>query len=504
MSLATRFYALFQGLDRAHGIYTEQPGAVAPGAKAKGQARTERTPPTVELWEQHLAGSVGLGIIPIRDDATCRFGAFDIDVYPLDLEHLAREVAALGLPIILCRSKSGGAHGYCFTSEPVPAALLRERLMEWAIALGHAGVEVFPKHSRLASRNDVSNWINLPYQGGERSLRYAIDAKGGRLPPSTFLDVAEAGAISLAALEKFTLKGDDAFIDGPPCLQSLAKSGFPKGSMNNGLFSIAVYLRKRYGDGWDTRLDIMNQRYMTPGSASEVQGIIKSIGKKEYEYKCQEQPICAVCNRQICLTRKYGVGAGDDNLGVVFGEIVKLTTTPPTWIWDVNGARIELATEDLMLQARFQKRCLEELNRWPLPIKLNRWRALVQERLDRAEVVEVPVDATDAGYLLLHLQRYCTGHVQARGLDELLLNKPFTDRVAKRVYFTGADFMHYLEQQRVRGVGLKDLYRWLRKVPGHEHHFFNLKGKGVNCWSLPAFPEQTEPFTVPQPKPPEV
>ena len=501
MDLAARFHDLFQGLPRAHGAYH----VAAPNGDGKvgGSARTVHEPPTVALWEKHLEGTFGIGIIPIRDDATCRFGAIDVDVYPLDLPTLAREIEALELPLVLCRSKSGGAHLYLFTSEPVAAELLRDRMMEWAIALGYAGVEVFPKQTRLASQKDVGNWINMPYQAGARSVRYAIDEDGKRLTPDEFLEYATARMVDSTVLEEFTLPEDTsegAFSDGPPCLQSLAKRGFPEGSRNNALFSIAVYLRKRYETGWEEKLAEMNQRYMSPGKASEVQGAIRSVSKKGYSYKCTDQPIAACCNKQVCLTRKHGVGAGPDDPAVVFGEIVKLMTTPPMWIWDINGARMELTTDDLMSQARFQKHCLEHLNKWPLAMKPARWRAMIQERLERATVEDVPTDATDEGHLMIYLQRYCTGQAQARSQDEMLMNKPYTDTSARRTFFTSADFMRFLEQQKVRGVGPKDLFRWIRKLDGHKHHFLNLKGRGLNCWSIPSFPEQTEPFTVPMPK----
>lgn len=498
--LAERFFKLFDGLDRAHGIFTI---AQSNGVKVGGKARTEQTPPTLELWRQHLEGTLGLGVVPIREDNTCRFGAVDIDVYPLDLAVLAREIASLKMPLVVCRTKSGGAHLYLFTREPVPAELLRGRLMEWAIALGYAGVEVFPKQVRLAGPKDIGNWINMPYLAGARSVRYAVDADGKRLSPEAFLDAAEGGAVDEEFLDNFELplnSDEGAFQEGPPCLQSLAKRGFPPGSRNNALFDIAVYLRKRHETGWEEKLAEMNIKYMSPGKQSEVDGAIKSVKKKGYSYMCGEQPIVSCCNKQVCLTRKYGVGSGEGEPGVVFGEIVKLTTTPPTWIWDVNGARIELSTEDLMSQGRFQKHCMEQLNKWPNIMKPARWRAMIQERLGRATVVEVPTDATDGGLLTIYLQRYCTGQAQARVIDEMLMSKPFTDKEAKRTYFTSTDFMRYLEQQKVRGVGVKDLYRWIRKLPEHEHHFMNLKGKGVNCWSVPSFPEQTEPFAVPQPQ----
>src|ERR1039458_9974420 len=85
--LAPRFHALFAGCERAHGTY----GAISldkgrSDGKVKGQAATRREPLTDALWAQHLAGTYGVGVIPIRDDSTCTWGAIDVDVYA-DLDH---------------------------------------------------------------------------------------------------------------------------------------------------------------------------------------------------------------------------------------------------------------------------------------------------------------------------------------------------------------------------------------------------------------------------------
>jgi hypothetical protein len=57
----------------------------------------------------------GIGIVPIRDDATCVWGAIDIDLdKEPNLTVLAKQVHKLELPLIVCRSKSGGAHLYLF------------------------------------------------------------------------------------------------------------------------------------------------------------------------------------------------------------------------------------------------------------------------------------------------------------------------------------------------------------------------------------------------------
>ena len=43
---------------------------------------------------------------------------------------------------------------------------------------------------------------------------------------------------------------------------------------------------------------------------------------------------------------------------------------------------------------------------------------------------------------------------------------------------------------------MRTLWVWLRER-GAEPQFFNVKGRGINVWSVPAFDEQTEELDVP-------
>ena len=54
----------------------------------------------------------------------------DVDTYPLDYGVIVSKIRNLKLPLVMCRSKSGGAHIFLFTKEPVPAKLIREKLNE--------------------------------------------------------------------------------------------------------------------------------------------------------------------------------------------------------------------------------------------------------------------------------------------------------------------------------------------------------------------------------------
>jgi len=498
MSLAEEFHALFAGLDRAHGQFNvsrEQGGK----GKVGGSARTHYAPPTVNLWERHLKGDYGLGIVPIRDDGTVRFGAIDVDDYTVDISQIERDLRQMSLPLVPCRTKSGGVHLYLFCAEDIDAELVRAKLMDWSVALGHSGVEIFPKQARLSgNRGDVGNWINMPYHGGNRSVRYAVK-DSDFVPVEDFPAHARAMAVTAEQLENFkTPESEDVLYEGPPCLQTLAKRGLPEGTRNNALFNFAVYARKRFGDEWEDRIDDYNQRFMDPPLGhKEVQQVIKSAKRKDYQYTCSQSPIQQVCNKQICLARQFGVGGADDDPDVVFDTMTILQTEPPIYIWAVNGKRIEFNSQELMDQRRVHKRCIDELFVWPKPIKPKTWRELVQKAFDNAERVDVPPDATLEGQLWHHLEAFCTGRATARSRDELLLGKPWHNPDDGYHYFRSYDFLRYLEQQRVRGVNERYLWAWLSRE-GAKHQFLNIKGKGINVWGVPAFPEQSEGFDVPR------
>lgn len=515
VSYAEQFFLRFAGLDRAHGYYRPS-GTERADGKNEGHADTRKGGgATVELWSGHLDGIYGLGIVPIRDDATCVWGAIDIDIdQKPDLVTIAKDVYRLELPLIVCRSKSGGAHLYLFTSEPVPASLIRGKLMEWSVALGYSGVEVFPKQTRLAGIRDIGNWINMPYFGGEATARFALATEGTPLSVAKFLSLATDLAVTASELEDLGMPSDmtfgDLLADAPPCLQCIAgKGGAGEGNRNKMMFNVGVYLRKRHGDTWEQYFDAYNgPPYVdTPLPSKEMQGLVKSINRKAYEYTCNESPVAQVCSRQICLTRKFGIGQGDNDPGVVFGTLVKLTTSPPTWIWDVDGERLELTTEQLKDQGRFHSVAIETINKWPRAIKPGEWAALIRSKLEHVEIVEVPPDARPDGQMLVHLQNYTTGRAKARTRDELLNDKPWAPTEVDvgrygesvqvgRIYFRSGHFKQYLEQQRMTGISEKKLWGWLR-VKDAQHHSFNINGKFINVWSIPAFPEQTQDLPVP-------
>ena len=190
-----RFFDLFEGHAGAHG----QTSILNTSRRGKQEADyiIIREPLTVELVREHLDGKRGVGTIPIDEANTCSYGAIDIDDYDLDLAALFSKVTRLKLHLITCRSKSGGAHLFLFMSEKIAASEMRDKLAEFAAALGWGTCEIFPKQEiLLADRGDVGSFINLPYFG-EYTTRYALSKNNSSLSLDAFLDKAEDAKISL-------------------------------------------------------------------------------------------------------------------------------------------------------------------------------------------------------------------------------------------------------------------------------------------------------------------
>ena len=65
---------------------------------------------------------------------------------------------------------------FCLSKEFVAASLIREKLKVMAAMLGHAGKELFPKQDYiLADKKSYGSWLNVPYHGGDKSVRCALD-----------------------------------------------------------------------------------------------------------------------------------------------------------------------------------------------------------------------------------------------------------------------------------------------------------------------------------------
>ena len=195
--MVKKFIEIFTGLERAHGCtYVEKKNA--DGTKIKGQSFVKREPVTDVLWNNHLKGiEPSLGIIPINEQSKCIWGCIDIDSYAgFDHKKLIEKIKRLKLPMIVCRSKSGGAHVFIFTTVPVDAELIRNKLVSIGSVLGFGSSEVFPKQIKLKSKDDTGNFLNLPYFNCTQSTRYAFQEDGKAATIDAFFKLYERNKLT--------------------------------------------------------------------------------------------------------------------------------------------------------------------------------------------------------------------------------------------------------------------------------------------------------------------
>jgi hypothetical protein len=190
MDVAKRFMNLFRGLETAHGIYKLTTTNKRGDGKIKGEAATVKKPVTIELWQKHLDGQQGLGIIPINERSSVYFGAIDVDVYMgLELLEIIKKIELFNVPLVPCRSKSGGCHLYLFVKEEVKAAEMQLKLKEVAAALGYGDCEIYPRQTEILSeRGDIGQWLNMPYFDNIRGGRYGVKSNGDHMTMTEFLE----------------------------------------------------------------------------------------------------------------------------------------------------------------------------------------------------------------------------------------------------------------------------------------------------------------------------
>jgi hypothetical protein len=419
----------FDGLNRAFGTYQVRE---IDGQKLSGSAKTVQQPLDQDIWDLHLSGERSLGVIPIRDDNTVAFAAIDIDTYPLDLESLEQKINDMGLPLIVCRSKSGGAHLYLFIRPPgAMAEVVRGKLAEWAAELGFSGVEIFPKQNELRNKDDVGNWINMPYFGGDADeLRYAIlDGKPASM--SKFILNVQLKAITNDELTEFEIDFPEmAILDGgPPCLNTLMREGFPQGNRNISLFNLGVYCKKRFGDDWQDKLDEFNETLLSPPlSLGEVAQVKRNLDKKAYFYKCNDAPINALCQKTICAKKAYGIG-GDgfsDDLVKVEGSI-RMMTEEVYHIATINGKRVYLNAHSMCGQHAFRIAVMTQTGYLVPNMKPKVFNTIVQQITSEAQEVEAPKYSGKRGELIQEVLHIASGSNVAENWTQCMSGLPMPD-----------------------------------------------------------------------------
>ena len=534
-----RLAALFEGNDTHYGTHGE------PSRDPNGRSKWIIRPTAVthkgkvddKLWKEHaLQGSrKPLGIVPIRTDNTTIWGSIDYDVYDVELTDLIKKVEAYKLPLVPCRSKSGGLHLFMFVTEPIQSKTMQECLRALAAMLGVADSEIFPKQTTLlVDRGDQGSWMIMPYFGGDfggkLKMQYGLRANGGEVSLSEFVRTAEKARQTPAQVEALIERAADPspatsgsrkkasggrgkkgsadeavpLGDGPPCIVHIMRDGGPKvGTQNDFLFHVAVYLKKKYPETWTQELEKANATMLTPpGSQDGLDNVTRSLLKTDYQYKCKAEPMRSKCDLILCKKKTYGVSGGGGSMLPEIKSIAKMNSEPPIWFVEVEdgAAKIECSTEDLQQWPRFQRLLMEKLHN-PFgviaqPVWLQHVAAAMAEKVYNIEVSE---DVKEGGVFLELLETYLTNRQRAESEEDLLAGRPWEDQENGRYYFQMSKLVRYLEREGLKNIKTPQVVSMVRKLNGitdpKEACYENreIKGKTVRVHFVPSSVVQATP-----------
>lgn len=463
-----------------------------------------------EHWDKHLKGVMGCGSYPVQDDDSCQWGGIDFDNHGSDEDLPLRDVESFvrerGLPLVLCRSKSGGIHAYLFLDTPQPAAKIQAMLNRWRDQIKPvipgltAEPEVFPKQARLVVGKDgvraIGNYMNMPYFEAEKTMRYCVH-EGKKLGLIEFLDLAERYKVNGPQLRQATF-GDHP--EAPPCVQRMMLNGVAQGHRNEALYNTVIYLRRMDPDGYENRAHECNlTMFAKPLPRSEAMRTIGSASKPEMGYRCNQEPIKTLCDRDACLKRKFGITAADaERLATVesipvFTDLVKYLSEPVRWELSCDGVRITNVSTPQLLDWRAVREIIaDRLTKIVPMIKNQEWERILQPLMKEARIIEAPDDASVSGVIRARLREFAARtDLTNRGEDKedrkaLLRGLPVVQKYEgeRMVFFRGEDFINYLK--RTKSEELKGVNLWFAvKEVGVQHTKLRAGDNNINLWYLP-------------------
>jgi len=454
------FMDVFSGNIHNYGQHTY---AFAESGKENGKNATVTNKLlTIEQYKAHLSGKMGLGIIPIDAQGDCKFAVIDLDVYDADLSLYIEAIERNNFPLVPFKSKSGGLHLYLFMKQAVNAKALIDVVQSMSMVLGldlyiknklNRIVEIFPKQHK-AAEGSIGNWINLPYYDASDTRQHAI-RNGEALSLDEALAYVKEKRRTLTELRSFL--NELPYRDGPPCLQTISLLNImtKNAGRNNFLFSFGVYLKKLDPDFWEQKLFEVNAAMRNPLPKGELEStVIASLRKKDYTYKCLEQPCVDFCRKPLCKTRDFGIGKeGGYFSELEYGKLKQIKGHEPYYEWEVKVLGEEAfkllrfrSEDDIIKQDAFLRLCFRELHMLPIRMKQSEWFKLINQALAELEVkvVEAEDDTSPITLFKNLFIDFLLNRAMAQTKEQILNKRVYFDKEVGRYYFRTVDLSDYV------------------------------------------------------------
>ena len=344
-----RLADLFEG-DPDQFITTSLTGEVDERGKHEANYLTIHESITPAKWQEHLDGKVRIGVRPENNDK-CKWGCIDVD--PTTYKNYSQKkyvsiIQEYKLPLVPVKSKSGGLHLFLFLKDWASVDDVRKKLDEWNDTFFMAN-EVFP----------MSKAVTMPYYNCNATVEFAFDDNSNPLMIGAFLDLAESKRLSVKELYNLktnVYEPETEWQNYPPCVQKLITEPWPGNNRNNFLFNILVLENKKTDGNLDIKalqeiaIERNKQCFSKPLKISEAKAVAKSVKSHGYHFKCppKHSELQPICNKELCKTRKLGIGPQIPEMIDQFEDISYTRDTKTIYFsFSFKGQRITVQPEDM-------------------------------------------------------------------------------------------------------------------------------------------------------------
>tara|TARA_A100001391_G_scaffold6115_1_gene3887 strand:- start:1943 stop:3517 length:1575 start_codon:yes stop_codon:yes gene_type:complete len=358
-------FALFSG-DTSQYIKSSLTGEDDERGKKSAKYITMHEPVTSDLWEQHLQGTLRLGLRP-EVDGKCKWACIDVD--PANYKDYSEKkyveiIRKYKLPFVPVKSKSGGLHIFVFFNDFVSSKKVVEKLAEINQEYFLAQ-EIFPCNKAL----------NMPYHNVNASMEFAFDDNNTPIMAGKFIELAKDKMIDGEVFFNFKLEEYEAesqWNKYPPCVQKLIQEGWSGNNRNNFLFNVLVLEMKKNAaltvqNLEDIAQDRNRQIFVTPLPQNEVSSLARSVMKGGYTFQCppKHPEYQSICNKDLCKSRALGIGDAVPDIIENFNNIKYIQDTKNIWYqFQYKDQDITMTPEDMKDEKSFRVKLLKHRVYW--------------------------------------------------------------------------------------------------------------------------------------------
>jgi hypothetical protein len=217
--------------------------------------------------------------------------------------------------------------------------------------------------------------------------------------------------------------------------------------------------------------------------------IIASHKKKDYSYRCTEEPIVSLCAKSLCVTRKFGVG-GNEISQLTFEDFIKYETDPPYYEWVVNQKSLRFFSElDIINQVQFRVLCFREIHILPNKIKDLNWAQIVNRALEHMQIkkIEDDNDISPGAIFRDYLIEFLEKRAGAANKQQIAIDRVYKDPELNAYVFKPKNLVDFMySQKNFRHYRPTEIQDRLRRLGGEPIRYFVDKAVGqLRLWKLP-------------------